>query len=490
MQGFADQTATDLGRVLFEAVQSGENPRQTAKIIRERFGVSRSRAERIARTETTMALRRGRWDEAREQEQKLGMEVRLLHNSALIFGRTRATHARRHGKIVTIEEEAAWYAKDANAINCLCSQTEILVGKDGEPLFGQQLVERMQVERAKFLGEAVPAAPKPKGDPRADSLRRLKGQPVFSGAQDGSMNSAPLLSLLSAEKAGDLRAIVSGTGAYCDFDGRISMGRHVKGTEAYRRVFRHEYGHYIDDSIAKSGLGVEGATKMFASFRAVDDLAKDTAKLEATRSAPFMGERLTSRTKAKIQSSKDALRKRSNEILDDMIDFFETGTKEQWADKFFEPYGLKGKDVTAMFGGSPDTFSSVQLARLSAAWERKDVNELLYWIPRERGVVIDHSTPFAGLQDTFQTGTGGNYRIQFGHAKSYYTKGTKALRYDGLTKKIGLRTYNGYNTAQAFANWFEAYGDSNPVTAAMYRHLWPNVFEKFEGMLKEFVGAR
>ena len=152
MEGFADQTATDLGRVLFEAIQSGENPRQTAKRIRERFSVSKSRAERIARTETTMALRRGRWDEARDQEQRLGMEVRLLHNSALIPGRTRDSHARRHGKIVTVEEEAAWYAQDANAINCLCSQTEIIVGPDGEPLFGQELVQRMQTQRKKFLG--------------------------------------------------------------------------------------------------------------------------------------------------------------------------------------------------------------------------------------------------------------------------------------------------------------------------------------------------
>ena len=152
MQGFADQTAADLGRVLFEAIQSGENPRQTAKRIRERFSVSKSRAERIARTETTMALRRGRWDEARDQEQRLGMEVRLLHNSALIPGRTRDSHARRHGKIVTVEEEAAWYAQDANAINCLCSQTEIIVGPDGEPLFGQELVQRMQTQRKKFLG--------------------------------------------------------------------------------------------------------------------------------------------------------------------------------------------------------------------------------------------------------------------------------------------------------------------------------------------------
>lgn len=489
MQGFSDQTARDLGRVMFEAVQSGENPRQTAKRIRERFSVSKSRAERIARTETTMALRRGRWDEAREQEQKVGMEVRLLHNSALIPGRTRDSHARRHGKIVTVEEEAAWYAQDANAINCLCSQTEIFIGPDGQPLFGQKLVERMEVERAKFLGTFAPAAPKPKGDPRAEVLRRVKGdQPNFKAHSDNALDAAPLLALQAAEKAGDLREVVRSSGAWADFSGRIAMGTHTKGTEAYKRVFRHEYGHFIDDRVAKSGMAAPGAgVNMFASFRAIASLVDDTKRLEKSRSSAFMGERLTGRAQKTVDAAKQEQTKRSNELLEELIDH-PSGKKEPWLDEFFAPSGVKGKDVTALFGADPDQFSSVELARLAAAWERKDVSELLFFFPRGRGVKIDHATAFAGLQDTFEAGTGGNTRIQFGHGKSYYTKGTASLRRTGLTKKLGSRTYNGYNTAQAFANWFEAYGDSNPATAAMYRHLWPKTFEAFEAILKEFLG--
>ena len=151
MKGFAGDTSKDLSRVLFEAVQSGENPHETAKRIRERFGVSKVRAERIARTEITGALRRGRWDEARDAEQQLGMEVRLIHYSALIPGRTRESHARRHGKIVTVAEQAAWYSQDANAINCLCSATEVTVGKDGKPLFGAKMIDRMGQARKGFL---------------------------------------------------------------------------------------------------------------------------------------------------------------------------------------------------------------------------------------------------------------------------------------------------------------------------------------------------
>lgn len=152
MQGFAGETAKDLARVLFEAIQSGENPRQTAKTIRARFGVSRTRAERIARTEITMAHRRGRWDEARDAEEKFGIRTMLIHNSALIAGRTRRSHAARHGQLFSRDEVAAWYASDGNAINCLCSQSEVTVDEDGKPLFGAKLLEKMEAQRTKFIG--------------------------------------------------------------------------------------------------------------------------------------------------------------------------------------------------------------------------------------------------------------------------------------------------------------------------------------------------
>lgn len=154
MEGFAGDLATQIGRVMFSAVQSGENPRETAKRLRGRFGVSKSRAERIARTEITGALRRGRWDEARDAQDKFGFETRLIHYSALISGRTRDSHARRHGQIVTIEDQARWYERDGNAINCLCSSTEVIVDSNGKPVTGDKLRDRMGQAKAKFERES------------------------------------------------------------------------------------------------------------------------------------------------------------------------------------------------------------------------------------------------------------------------------------------------------------------------------------------------
>ena len=152
MRGFGEDTSADLARVLFQAVQDGTNPRVVARTIRERFGVSRTYAARIARTEITMSLRRGRMDEAADAQESFGIQTRLLHYSALIPERTRTTHAQRHGRIVTIQDQREWYARDGNGINCLCTATEIIVDDDGKPVTGVKLVERLADQRKRFTG--------------------------------------------------------------------------------------------------------------------------------------------------------------------------------------------------------------------------------------------------------------------------------------------------------------------------------------------------
>lgn len=152
MQGFADDTASDLSRVLFTAVQDGESPRVTARTIRDRFKVAMFRAERIARTEIVGAHRRGRWDEAQDAKEKFGMEVMLVHFSALIPDRTRATHAARHGKIVSIEDQREWYQRDGNAINCLCSSSEVTMDNEGNPMIGPKLRAKLAKQKAAFGG--------------------------------------------------------------------------------------------------------------------------------------------------------------------------------------------------------------------------------------------------------------------------------------------------------------------------------------------------
>lgn len=152
MDGFGTDVSADMSRILFQAIQDGVNPTIVARDIRKRFGIHRRRAERIARTEITTALRRGRFDEAADAQDKFGLEVRLIHYSALIAGRTRRTHAQRHGRLVTIQAQREWYAQDGNAINCLCTATEVTVDEDGRPITGGKLIDRLVEQREKFIG--------------------------------------------------------------------------------------------------------------------------------------------------------------------------------------------------------------------------------------------------------------------------------------------------------------------------------------------------
>lgn len=133
MEGFEGDVGRDLSRVLRTAVQEGVNPREVAKTIRQRYGVSANRADRIARTEITTAYRRARLDEAVDAEERLEIHTREMHLSALL-PTTRAHHAARHGKLYTAQECRNWWATGANSINCRCSTVSVLTDEDGNPL--------------------------------------------------------------------------------------------------------------------------------------------------------------------------------------------------------------------------------------------------------------------------------------------------------------------------------------------------------------------
>ncbi len=133
MEGFYGQTAADLSRTLGDALDQGLAPTRVAQQIKDRFGVSMSRAERIARTEINQAQRRGGWDEAQDAEERLGIRTKEMHLSAL-SPTSRSAHIARHGRLYTREEVRAWYGRDANGINCKCSQVSVQVDADGNPL--------------------------------------------------------------------------------------------------------------------------------------------------------------------------------------------------------------------------------------------------------------------------------------------------------------------------------------------------------------------
>ena len=133
MKGLTAQIKTDMARVLTDGIGRGLNPREVSCNLTEQAGIEKGRANRIARTEITTALRRARWDEADEATSLLGLNIKLMHFSAL-SPTTRQTHALRHAHLYTVDQVREWYATGANAINCKCSQVEILVDEEGNAI--------------------------------------------------------------------------------------------------------------------------------------------------------------------------------------------------------------------------------------------------------------------------------------------------------------------------------------------------------------------
>lgn len=140
MAGLSSSVKAELGRVLMDGIGRGKAPQEIAKALEQRGLVAGSRADVIARTEVTMALKRARWDESEEANEKYGLRMKEMHLSALL-PTTRPHHADRHGNLYTMDEVRDWWAEDANAINCHCTTVSVMVDANDKPIV-QEIVDK------------------------------------------------------------------------------------------------------------------------------------------------------------------------------------------------------------------------------------------------------------------------------------------------------------------------------------------------------------
>ena len=151
MKGFAGQAAVDLGSILGRGVAQGQSPRKMARDIRKKFDqIEGYRALRIARTEVNNAYTEARFEQTKDVRDRLGLEVRVMHVSALVPS-TRYTHAARHGQLYTLEEQREFWASGTNRINCLCSTVEVVL-IDGKPT-QESLIKRQRARGKAFFGQ-------------------------------------------------------------------------------------------------------------------------------------------------------------------------------------------------------------------------------------------------------------------------------------------------------------------------------------------------
>jgi hypothetical protein len=464
---------------------------QISGLLREAIPqFSRRRAAVIARTETHGSSQYGSMRTAQTSTEPMVKKWNSTEDARTrtIFDDDRYDHLDADGQTVAMEQpfmirtimgtkEPIMFPGDpaasaGNVINCRCA------------------VSFRRADRRRLPTGAVSTIRKPRPtNPDLLLSSALDKNPVFAENYDNSFDKAPELAWRAIRRSKDLRGMIKGEdGAFANFQNEISMGRHKMGTQAYKRVFRHEYGHILDDQMAKSNPNRTGDRQIFQAWDAIDDLVEDNKELEMARSGLFVGDKggsarkisMTQKNNNDHQEARSAIRKKARDagILDDPRAILRQNIPDLEPDDILGLFDFRGGDI--------DRSTAMDIA---AAWQRRDVYKLLQSIPRNLDRRPTHSSGLAGLQDTFEAGTGGKIRIQFGHGESYYRDNMPSMRRRKMTKKIGARRYNAYGTAQAFANWFEAYGAPNPAQRELYRNLWPRTAASFEKMVEDYVGS-
>lgn len=153
IKSLSDRTAAQVIQVVNSGLQSGLSRQEIINQISERFDVSNSNAKRIADTEINKAYNDGKLNTTKQIQNKTGVRTAVLHISALL-PTTRDSHASRHGKAYTVEDQLSWWNAGVNRINCKCSTNAVLIDSRGNIIQTQDeetlIAERKFFEQEQF----------------------------------------------------------------------------------------------------------------------------------------------------------------------------------------------------------------------------------------------------------------------------------------------------------------------------------------------------
>jgi hypothetical protein len=497
---------------ILRAYRSGERVSEVDRLLSVRQYQSqllRERGETIARTESITALRAGRHEGFRQLVDSGNIRpdqiVRVW--DATGDSRTREDHAQMDGQeIVGIDEP--FVAPDGSL---MMYPGDTSLGAPAEQTIQCRCITRTRIKYdiVDDEAEAAPDGPEPSAvqslaqvfaDKSADEKNLV--MPAFS--------SAPLDRLAIIRVAGELRGgVASGKGSHhMASNMSIQMNSGHTG-EAYRRVMRHEYGHHIDariEQITMQRAGLNSSQQRYASGAsrtARNELKSDAQALEksvSAKTANAWAANAINATKGfaeKVEADRFALSKKYRSANRS------GGESAQMIliKKDLDDRGLNLEQVRQMF---PHMFSDdlsasgirTDVSRFIAAFDNKDHVELIY----KGGASMTHSSPLAGLSDSLGAATNQRIGYRFGHNSTYYAD---FRRYD---KKIanflgkddvygkgstvptsGRYAYGTGNTAQLWANWFEAYTSGNDTQYSVFKQLFPATSNRFEEIVERFV---
>lgn len=155
MEGFGSSMVKISQQILSEGIATGTPIRTMAKELQKRtesvHHLDSARALRIVQTEIPRALRHAKMDEQDNADVKFNVKSMVMPISAFMET-SRPWHMRRHGTLVTTEEQRKFYLESKNSIACHCSAITVVLGSDGQPL-SKKLVEKAVAQRERFIGQ-------------------------------------------------------------------------------------------------------------------------------------------------------------------------------------------------------------------------------------------------------------------------------------------------------------------------------------------------
>jgi len=154
MKTYATEAASDITRAIITGAAAGASVASLLAAVRKRFTlIVGYKAERFASTEVERVYNDGRFFVQQFARDNLGLDLRVIHISALLLPigeRTRRSHAARHGNIYTPKQQQDWWNEGANRINCHCTTLEIIYVK-GE-MTQKNFIKKLRARKKQVLG--------------------------------------------------------------------------------------------------------------------------------------------------------------------------------------------------------------------------------------------------------------------------------------------------------------------------------------------------
>ena len=478
--GMSNQMSKDLQSVIFQARSDNLNLDQISRLINKKgFGISRRRANLIARTETHNAASYANDKYHKQVQQDLGTDMKKQWVSTSDL-RTRSAHSSANGQSVSMDEDfivggaRMSYAGDPkggarNVINCRC----IIIYAEQEAV-----IEDSKIEKDDY-GNVLPE--ELEFHKQADWNR---GQ---ANIKQAVQNTDSLLAVNIQKKSGAF---------YRPSEHTITMSSKY-GKEKTSVVWRHEFGHAMD--------GAENNMEKILASNLMDDvpdaigrgLVRGSQHISTVASKQIMSDRknlLSINRKNKKLFDKNFIgnniynrsfvqkfgmdykdgRYSVTKSLDDVVEKIRLNFKQtngvfntelldkllgkSWADDLLKRYIPTGSSGQA-------SFSANRFFRLMNGIENNyhiagnSFVDEFWWIYKGQNKATEFGEELLMFMDFVGSVTNNN--IMSGHSNAYYKR--------GLTLLKGLRVRH---LTEAMANYTSLLGGSNSK-------FWRELLEKY-----------